>query len=74
MSVIIDFFSSIIGTISALIRIIYNTIISAIQLVSLLPSLLTQILTYCSMLPIDVYAYIAIALTAMFVWAFRRAI
>lgn len=74
MQAIIDFFGTIIDIISSLIMLIINTIQAGISFIETFPSLLSYVLQAVAYVPNPIYAYAAFAITAMVLWAIRRAL
>lgn len=74
MQAIIDFFGSIIDVISTIIMLVWNTIQGGIAFIETFPSLLNYVLDAAAYVPNPIYFYAAFAITAMVLWAIRRAL
>lgn len=74
MSFIIDFFSSIIGTIQAIISLLISTIVSMLKILTMIPTYIDIVLNMAAFLPPWLYAYAGLIIVIMVIWGIRRAV
>lgn len=74
MSAIIEFVSGAIDLGISVATIFVNTIKSAVTLIKTLPSLVSYLLDAVGYMPLTIYPYILMAITAIVIWSMRKAL